>query len=198
MPYAEDFAGIYRIVDGITKTCYVGQSKRLKKRIAEHFRLLRLGIHPNPHIQVAFDAAGEDNFFSEIEVFCEDPMELDLIEEAFLTGEAKFDDSPDLFNISSTAKKPMQGRLHSDKTKRQISEAKRGRKDHVTNDYRLRLSIAQRRRALSDPDHYKKVMFIVNNPHLSYAERGRRVGVDTSTARKLALRYGHLKETPNG
>lgn len=197
MPYAEDTAGIYRIVDTSTGHCYVGQSRRLRKRIAEHFRLLRKGLHPNAHLQQAF-SSNPSTFTHEIEVRCDDPNDMDAIEEAFLTGEAKFDESPSLFNVSSTARTPMQGRSHTDETREQISKSKRGRRDHVTSAYRAKLSAAQRTRALSDPEYLARVKFIVQNPHLSYAERGRRVGIDTSTARKLALKYAHQKEIFDG
>lgn len=198
MPYANDKAGVYRIVDTATGYCYVGQSKRLKKRIAEHFRLLGLGIHPNPHIQNAFNTSGAKAFRAEVEVYCEDPADMDALEEAFLNGEARFDESPNLFNISSTARTPMQGRRHTEASKAKISAAKQGRRDHVTEQYAKKLSAAHTARVLADPAYAAKVKFIVQNPHLSYAERGRRVGLDTSSARKLALRYASKQELLNG
>ena len=198
MPYAEDHAGIYRVVDTSTGACYVGQSRRLKKRIAEHFRLLGHGTHPNPHLQNAYNLAGRDAFSAEMEVLCDDPKELDVIEEAFLQGDAKFDESPRLFNISSTARKPMDGRKHTDATKARISAAKAGQTEHVTTEYKAKLSKSQRARALRDPEYRAKVIFIVSNPDLSYAERGRRVGIDTSTARKIALKYKNERDLTNG
>jgi group I intron endonuclease len=198
MPYAADYAGIYRVVDQTTATCYVGQSRRVKKRIAEHFRLLRHGRHPNHHLQAAYDRAGESAFQAEVEVACEDPKDLDLLEEAFLQGDAKFDLSPTLFNISSTARTPMEGRCHTEETRSRISFAKRGRREHVTPEYRAKLSAVRRAAALADPEFRRKVKFIAENPQLSYAERGRRLGTDTSTVRKLAMKYGSAKETLNG
>lgn len=198
MPYSEDAAGIYRIVDTSTGHCYIGQSRRLKKRIAEHFRLLRHGIHPNRHLQDAYMRSGAEAFAAEIEVYCEDPVDMDVVEDAFLTGEARFDNSPNLFNISSTARTPMEGRRHTDETRQQISEAKRGRREHVTPEYRAKLSSAHRARLLANPEYRERIKFIVQNPHLSYAERGRRVGLDTSTTRKLALRYANEKEALDG
>jgi group I intron endonuclease len=198
MPYAVDHAGIYRIVDLVTGTCYVGQSKRLKKRIAEHFRLLNLGTHPNPHLQGAFDRSGPKAFRGEVEVLCEDSSDMDAIEGAFLTGEAWFGTSQKLFNISTTARAPMSGRGHTDETRARISAKKRGGVDHVTPEYRDKLAAAQRHRYLSDPEFVRRVKFIVQNPQLSYAERGRRIGLDTSSTRKLALKYSNLKEPFDG
>jgi len=198
MPYREDHAGIYVIRNEHTGNGYVGQSVRMRKRLADHFNLLRKGSHPNPHLQHAFAKYGENSFSYNFEVVCEDVSDLDSLEEAYLTGEAVFDDTPVYYNISNTAHVPMRGRKHTARTKEKISASKIGRVEHVTPEYRSKLSRAQISRALSDDKRRARTRFIVNNPHLSYAERGRQVGVDTSTARKLALKYTPLKEILNG
>ena len=193
MPYAEDFAGIYVIKNDATSNCYVGQSARMRKRVADHFNLLRGGRHPNPHLQHAFNKYGESNFSYDFEVVCEDVDELDRLEEAYLTGEACFDESPVYYNISLTAHVPMRGRAHSDETKSKISQTKLGRREHVTAEYRKKLSEAQHKRVWADPEFVAKVKFLVENDHMTYAARGRELGIDTSSARKLALKYSHLK-----
>lgn len=193
MPYAEKISGLYRISNLLEMTSYIGQSKNLNKRIKEHFRLLRKNIHPNYPLQDSFNRCGEEAFQSYIEVSCDDPDELDILEEAFLTGDACFDDAPAIFNVSNTARRPMWNRRHTEHTKRQISNSKLGRVDHVTSAYRQKLSDGQLRRFMSDPKFVAKIRFIVDNPNMSYAERGRVLGADTSSVRKLALRYNHLK-----
>jgi len=198
MPYAKDFAGIYVIRNNMTGKGYVGQSSRMRKRLADHFNFLRRGTHPNQHLQHAFFKYGEGAFSYAFEAVCEDVMELDMLEEAYLSGEAVFDDTPVYYNISGTAHVPMRGRAHTDTTKAKISATKAGRTEHVTDEYRAALSKGQLRRVLSDPTRMARIKFIVENPHLSYAERGRQVGVDTSTARKIALRYTPLKEMFHG
>ena len=194
MPYADEIMGIYKIVNTISNKAYVGQSLRIKKRVGEHFRLLRLGKHPNQHLQRSFNKHGEEAFRWEVEVECVDPSDLDTIENAFLCGEAWFNE-PLAYNIANEAKVPMRGKKHSEATKQQISRKKVGRTDHVTEEYRARLAAAQRKRWHNDPEFIAKVRFIVDNPHMSYAERGRVVGTDTSSARKLALQYSPQKET---
>lgn len=198
MPYSEDHAGIYVLRNDRTGNGYVGQSVRMRKRVADHFNLLRRGCHPNDHLQKAFNKYGEHSFSYDFEVVCEDCSELDKLEEAYLTGEAVFDGTPTYYNISSTARSPMRGRKHTTQTKEKISSSKRGRVEHVTPEYRAKLSQAQLRRVLSDDSRRDRILFIVNNPQMSYAERGRQVGVDTSTARKIALKYTPLKEILNG
>lgn len=194
MPYSEDYAGIYKIVNRASGKAYVGQSVRIKKRVAEHFRLLELGKHPNKHLQRSFDKHGRESFEWSMEVVCEDISDLDIIENAFLSGGAYFDESL-AYNIATCAKVPMRGKFHTEKTKNQISKSKSGRTEHVTDDYRKKLQQAQLLRFGSDPEFVARVRYIVHNPDMSYAERGRVLGIDTSNVRKLALRYTPMKET---
>lgn len=195
MPYANDQHAVYRLVNTRTQQCYIGSSRRVRKRVAEHFRLLRHGIHPNPKLQKSFEEYGEEAFSWDVEVVCEDPDELGVIEECFLSEEASFQ-TPVFFNISHTAKEPMKGRKHSEETKARISESKKKNMSYVKNDaYRQKISELSRERMLSDERFVERIRFIVDNPHLSYAERGRRLGTDTSSVRKLALRYADLKGT---
>ena len=60
MPYAEDFCGVYKIINTQSNLCYVGQSQRVKKRIADHFKLLRMNKHGNQRLQNAFNKYGDD------------------------------------------------------------------------------------------------------------------------------------------
>lgn len=193
LPYAKDIIGIYKIVNKATGTCYVGQSQRIKKRVKEHFRLLRKGIHPNPKLQNAYNKYGADEFEWGVEAVCEDVNDLDLIENAFLTGEAKFVE-PVFYNIADFAKAPMRNKCHSEEVRERI---RKGRKaaafDYQSDTYRKTLAKAQYERLFSDTKFVAKIRFIVNNPDMSYAERGRVLGTDTSSVRKFALRYKHLQ-----
>lgn len=193
MPYSNDYMGVYKIVNKASNKAYVGQSLRVKKRVKEHFRLLRLGNHPNEHLQRSYNKHGPEVFDWQLEVVCENADDLDVVENAFLCGEAYFDE-PLAYNISNHAKTPMRGKTHTRAAKHKISLAKAGRRDHVTDQYRRALSKAQAKRHHDNPAFIAKVRFIVHNPHMSYAERGRVVGADTSNVRKLALKYTPLKE----
>jgi len=156
MPYATDHIGIYKIVNMVTNQCYVGQSQRVRKRVKEHFRLLRLGSHTNPRLQNSYNKYGPEAFTWSMEVECETPEELDKLENAFLQGDAVFAE-PTFFNIASEAKVPMRGKRHSERTRRQISNAKRGQCGHVTLEYRNKLKEAQLRRFFADPKFVAKV-----------------------------------------
>lgn len=193
MPYKIDICGIYKLVNRVTGQCYVGQSQRVQKRIKEHFRLLRYGKHTNQHLQHAYNKYGHTAFYGAIEVQCESPEELDKLEEMFLRGDAKFDE-PIVYNIADFAKAPMRGKTHSEETLQRIRFGRRASTfDYSSPEYRKTLSEAQRARFLSAPKFVAKLKFILDNPQMSYAERARHLGADTSSVRKAALKYAHLK-----
>lgn len=193
MPYASHVKAVYRIVNRGTGVCYVGQSQNVNKRLKEHMRMLRGNTHDNIHLQRAFNRYGADAFRAEIEVVCEHTSDLDTIEEAFLSGEAHFD-TPCIYNIASFSRAPMRGKHHDADVRKRISEGRRKtRFDYQSSTHRKTLSAAQQERFFRDPAFVAKVRFIVENEGMSYAERGRVLGVDTSSVRKLALKYSHLK-----
>lgn len=194
MPYLNDVSGVYKIVNVATKKCYVGQSVNIKKRVKEHFRLLRNNKHTNPRLQNSFNKYGENNFTWEVEAECEDSSDIDMIEEAFINGNASFDE-PTFFNIANFAKAPMRGKVHTEETKEKIRASKKISPYIPTEEYLKKLSIGQTKRAFSNPEYVAKIRYIVDNPHMSYAERGRVVGMDTSTVRKVFLRYSNLQGT---
>ncbi len=193
MPYKIDVCGVYKLVNTETGQCYVGQSQRCKKRIKEHFRLLRWNKHTNPHLQHAYNKYGAAAFYGEIEIECDDLEELDRLEEAFLQGTAWFD-TPTVYNIADFAKAPMRGKTHSSEVREKIRLGRRASTfDFKSPEYRATLSKAQMARFLSDPKFVAKLKFILENAHMSYAERARQLNADISPVRKLALKYQHLK-----
>jgi len=193
MPYKIDVCGIYKLVNKATHQCYVGQSQRCKKRIKEHFRLLRYNKHPNKHLQNAYNKYGHENFYGEIEVECKNLEELDMLEETFLKKEAWFD-TPTFYNISDFAKAPMRGKTHSKEVRERIRLGRRSTTfDFKSPEYRDTLSKAQMARFHADPKFIAKLKFILENPDMSYAERARKLDSDTSSVRRLALKYQHLK-----
>lgn len=196
MPYAEDFIGVYKIVNTRTNECYVGQSQRIKKRVGEHFRLLALQKHPNDHLQKAYDKYGKETFVWDIEIICEDLSDIDTIEEAFISGKASFPE-PCVYNIAAFAKAPMRGKKHTEETKAKISASIANNTEHLkrirSREHAIAAEAARRRARMNNPEWVAKLKFILDNDHLSYAERGRQTGKDTSTTRKLYLNNIHLK-----
>jgi group I intron endonuclease len=193
MPYKIDICGIYKIVNKATGQCYVGQSQRVKKRLKEHFRLLRGNKHPNQHLQNSYNKYGANQFYGDVEVVCNDLAELDMLEESFLQGGAWFEE-PTVYNIADFAKAPMRGKTHSEEVRERIRLGRRGATfDYKSPEYRKTLSDAQMARFHTDPKFVAKLKFILDNPELSYAERARRLESDTSSVRRLAIKYAHLK-----
>ena len=193
MPYKIDVIGIYKIVNKATGHCYVGQSQYVKKRLKEHFRLLRLNKHPNGHLQNSYNKYGLENFYGSIEIECDSTVDLDQLEEMFISGAAWFD-QPTVYNIADFAKAPMRGKTHSAEVRMRISAGRNAATfDYRSPEYRETLSRAQMARFHADPKFMAKIKFILDNSDLSYAERGRRLGADTSSVRRLALKYQHLK-----
>ena len=198
MPYKIDQCGIYKIVNSITGQCYVGQSMRVKKRLKEHFRLLRRNSHSNPHLQNAYNKYGSTAFYGALEIECFNPDEMDSLEEAFIKGDAWFEEKT-VYNIADFAKAPMRGKIHSEEARERIRLGRRASSfDFQSDEYRETLSRAQVARFFADPKFVAKVSFIVDNSDLSYAERARQLGADTSSVRRLALKYQHLKRHCNG
>lgn len=195
MPYKIDTCGLYKLVNKVTGQCYVGQSQRIKKRIKEHFRLLRQNKHTNTHLQNSYNKYGAEAFYGAIEVECLDLSELDMLEEKFLKGDVWFDE-PTVYNIADFAKAPMRGKNHSEEVKKRIRFGRRASTfDYKSKEYRETLSKAQMARFHSDPKFVASLKFILDNPELSYAEMARRLGKDTSSTRRLAIKYAHLKGT---
>lgn len=193
MPYKADISGIYKIVNNATKECYVGKAKGIKKRVNEHFRLLRKGAHPNGRLQTSFNHYGASAFTWDIEVYCDDPNEFAVIEEAFLQGRVCFID-PATYNISCPSHAPMTNRQHSVEVRERIRLGRRASTfDYQSEEYRATLSEAQMARYRRDPKFIEKLRFILDNPHMTYAARARAIGGDTSSIRRLALKYQHLK-----
>ena len=195
MPYKIDVCGLYKLVNCVTGQCYVGQSQRAKKRIREHFRLLRLNKHTNPHLQNSYNKYGPEAFYGSIEVECKNLDELDQLENAFLQGDAWFEE-PTVYNIADFAKAPMRKKTHSQEVRERIRLGRRASTfDYKSDKYRKTLSEAQMARYHSDPVFLAKLKFSLDNQDLSYAERARRLGADISAVRKLAIKYAHLKGT---
>lgn len=193
MPYKIDVIGIYKIVNTVTNQCYVGQSQKAKKRLKEHFRLLKLNKHTNQKLQNSYNKHGASNFYGSIEIECQTTEDLDNLEELFLIGEAWFEEIT-FFNISDFAKAPMRGRAHSAEAKERI---KLGRNAATFNyqspEYRKTLSEAQTARFHSDPKFVDKIRFILQNSHMTYAARAKLLNADTSSVRRLAIKYQHVK-----
>ena len=157
--------------------------------------MLRNNKHSNKHLQNAYNKYGAENFYGAVEIECESAKDLDALEEQFLKGTAWFEEKT-VYNIADFAKAPMRGKTHSKEVKEKIRLGRRAASfDYQSAEYRATLSRAQMARFLADPKAVAKLAFILENDHMSYAERARHLNSNTSSVRKLALKYKHLKGT---
>ena len=184
--------GIYRILNTVNGKCYVGQSRNLEKRIAEHKRLLRIKRHPNQKLQHAFTKYGEQAFVFTIEIECDDTADLDYIEMMFISGEAVFDDNVAEYNICREATSGMAGRIHSEETRRKIAANRRP----VANvsEWKRNLVLGAIRSAMTDPDRRWKIDILLAGEGRRNCDLAKAVGMDASTCLKTTKRFRALRD----
>lgn len=75
--------GIYKITNQTTKRFYIGSSKEINSRWADHLIRLRLGKHVNYFLQSDFNTFGESDFVFEILEFVDASLQL-ITEQKYL------------------------------------------------------------------------------------------------------------------
>lgn len=89
-------SGIYEVRNNITDSTYIGSAINLDRRRSVHFSLLRKNLHPNIHLQRAWNKYGNDSFEFNILLFCRRDV-LIFYEQRFL------DTITPAYNLSPTA-----------------------------------------------------------------------------------------------
>ena len=143
-------AGVYAIVHTASGRMYVGSSVRLRRRWADHRRLLRRGSHSNRYLQAAWSTYGEDAFEF---VLLEEVADITKVierEQAWL-DELRPTDRARGFNLSPTASSVLGLRFTPEQRER-VAAGQRGRPksaEHraniwanrqMTNEHRARLA----------------------------------------------------------
>lgn len=64
--------GVYIIENKVDKKVYIGASKNIYDRLCQHKWHLRKNIHPNDHLQKAFNKYGESNFVFDLLEDCKE------------------------------------------------------------------------------------------------------------------------------
>ena len=131
--------GVYRITNtvpdketGICKV-YIGSSINLKSRKYAHFRELDKDIHPNIHLQRAYNRDGKENFKFEVVSYLEKCTDKQLLKESILEEEQKWMDELIScnekygYNLAPTAGNCL-GVKHTDKSKENMSKAHKNKK----------------------------------------------------------------------
>lgn len=115
--------GIYLIKNNINGKVYVGSSVNIKKRFAEHKRILKLNEHHSNKLQNAWNKYGELAFSFYI-------IQHSLKEDLLIVEQYWIDffDSSNLgYNCSKSAGSPMSNRKHTKESKVKMSLAKKDR-----------------------------------------------------------------------
>lgn len=136
-------SGIYQIRNLVDEKRYIGQSIDLHKRKLSHFSILDLNKHDNFHLQNSYNKYRKENFVFEILLYCE-PFQLTDYEQFFVD---QYKNSELLYNARLECVNSNKGMHHSEKSKRQMSLALKGR--CFSDEHRRRLSIAN-----SGENHY--------------------------------------------
>ena len=144
-------SGIYAIIctQSDSAKIYVGQSKNLRKRQANHFSILRKQIHSCKHLQNAYSKYGEDAFYFTV-------LEEVVLDKELLTQREQYwmdyYRPLGLFNTVPSAGS-MLGWKHSEESKMKISQTHLGRK--TSEETKRKLSIANIGHKISDETKIK-------------------------------------------
>ena len=130
--------GIYSITNSGNGKRYIGQSIDIEKRWREHRWYLRANKHKNNHLQNAWNKYGETAFVFEVLEECE----FSVINDKEVFWINHFDSTNNGYNLDSGGNN---GKRHSEETKRKMSEAAKGEKNHnygktFDEAYRAKLS----------------------------------------------------------
>lgn len=131
-------SGIYCITNNINGKQYIGQSNDVKDRLIKHKSMLKCNSHYNPHLQSSWNKYGGDAFSFCVLKYCKIKY-LDRFEKLYIRV---LDSVKNGYNIQYGGKLYYN---HSNETKRKISEAQIGEKNHnfgktFSDEHKQRLS----------------------------------------------------------
>ena len=114
---------IYKITNTKNGKIYIGQTTpNNNRRLSAHRYLLNKGIHPNPHLQSAWNKYGEKNFTFE-KIYKANSVEELESKEAYYINLYESNNRTKGYNIRGSKNGP---HIHSNETKLKISKANTG------------------------------------------------------------------------
>lgn len=178
-------SGVYRIVNLLTGSCYVGSSIRLRSRFANHFRDLELGTHHSIALMRAWRKYGPDCFRFEVLMYCA-PEHVLFYEQRFIDSlDSKYNICPVAGNCTGRKLNPEQLMRHAARMRQivrgpevyqKVAAALRGKP--LSEDHRDKLKVAAKARA-------------VNRVGVPLSEETRRRMSEAGPARMAAITAEH-------
>ncbi|MCX6750441.1 MAG: NUMOD3 domain-containing DNA-binding protein [Candidatus Pacearchaeota archaeon] len=140
-------SGIYEILNTENGKKYIGSAVNIRKRWNYHLSMLRREIHPNKHLQRAFDKYGEGAFQFIV-------LERILFSEGLIPLEQKYLNKlkPE-YNIVPTAGNNL-GMKFTEEIRNKISKAKKGQHWKVSEEGRKNMSEAKKGNSNTKGKHW--------------------------------------------
>jgi group I intron endonuclease len=131
--YLENKPGVYLIKNKLNNKVYVGSSYDVKKRIISHLSRLKNNKHHSKYLQASFNKYGKHVFSINILEYVKNTNILLKREQYWLNFFTSYNPSYgyNICNISKNTK----GRMHSEKTKKLMSEKRKGQTVGVNNPF---------------------------------------------------------------
>lgn len=175
-------SGIYCFENLINGKKYIGRAKKIRTRINQHLRQLKLGIDQCVALQNAWNKYGEENFVVSVVEECSFE-ELDN-REIFWIREFHSHVTEDGYNLSWGGNVTFGGLKHSEETKRKISESEK-KLPPRPDEWRKNLSIANKGKFISEDTRRK----------ISEANTGRKASLEERINHSNSLKgYKHSEE----
>lgn len=118
--------GVYFIRNMFNHKIYIGSSKDVRKRLLEHYRLLKLNKHINRHLQSAFNLCGEECFAFRLLEECDNYIQR---EQYYMDKYKSYNDKFG-YNLEKYANNA--GHARSEATRLKISKSGKGKKHKQT------------------------------------------------------------------
>jgi len=146
--------GIYQIRNTVNGKVYVGSAVCFPRRKAQHYSLLRKGMHHSQKLQSAWLKYGEESFSFEVLEVVEDLSLLVAVEQRWIDGADAAGDGG--YNARRDAGS-MLGFKHSPEARKKMSANRRGKVPQFANpaERLQKIAAANRRRVISEETRAK-------------------------------------------